>query len=166
MYATVSSSLISCAVIQEGHLPVQTPFKIWHGQRKEYWSLTRVANGGATDGSHQTRLFVSRYKQAGLGGKPWHQVMHVSCWHENGITGAPSTVGDVAGCVLTMSSVGCLPLDVYEYTGFSNFMIELEPMKPPRASEFIFSRGEKKVCSFYKNLWNAVSENIKLHREA
>jgi hypothetical protein len=37
MYATVYSSLISCAIIQEGQLPLQTPFRNCRWQRKECW---------------------------------------------------------------------------------------------------------------------------------
>ena len=44
--------------------------------------------------------------------------MYVSCLYEIEITGAPPTVGGIDGCVLTMTSVRCLPPGIYEYLTF------------------------------------------------
>lgn len=63
IYALLCSSLISCAIIKDGKIPIKTMFQTWLWPRKRMfvtqmrWSVT---NTPVENGSPQTRHFLSR----------------------------------------------------------------------------------------------------------
>lgn len=79
IWASFCSSLISCAIIQEGHILIQTPFQTWMWPTKRVfatqmrWSVT---NTPVESSSPQTRHFLSRDKHC-HGRRPEVSVCHI-----------------------------------------------------------------------------------------